>query len=222
MADLPGRSSFEQRMARILGRLLGAQMGRLLELMGDPPSLDNVPADFWDQSGRELQAAIAPMVRDVYLTQAAEVLSDTPLGVEWGTVNTAASEWAASASFDLIRGLNETSRRAVQQAVSRFFTDQQTIGDLREQLTGVFGPVRADMIASTEVTRAAVEGERALIRDLERQGVQFVPTWRTSEDERVCPLCGPRADQAIMDGQYPPIHPRCRCWVTHEPVMTDG
>jgi len=32
----------------------------------------------------------------------------------------------------------------------------------------------------------------------------------------VCPICGPKHNREIKDGQYPPAHPRCRCWVNHE------
>lgn len=37
--------------------------------------------------------------------------------------------------------------------------------------------------------------------------------WRTAEDERVCPECGPLDGHAwpVGDGPSPPLHDRCRC-----------
>jgi len=44
--------------------------------------------------------------------------------------------------------------------------------------------------------------------------------FRTSADERVCPICGPRAGTRTdvqnpnFDGYgIPPLHVRCRCWI---------
>ena len=76
------------------------------------------------------------------------------------------------------------------------------------------------MIARTEVTRAAVEGERALVKEtndiVSQHGIDpMVPIWQTRNDEIVCPICGPKHNKEIKDGEYPPAHPRCRCWVTH-------
>jgi len=38
-------------------------------------------------------------------------------------------------------------------------------------------------------------------------------TWRTSGDERVCPICGPLAgvEYRAGEGPTPPLHANCRC-----------
>jgi hypothetical protein len=40
--------------------------------------------------------------------------------------------------------------------------------------------------------------------------------FHTTDDERVCPECGP-LDNAIVNGawtsQHPPLHTNCRCWL---------
>lgn len=40
--------------------------------------------------------------------------------------------------------------------------------------------------------------------------------WHTARDERVCPTCGALEGQIFPAavGIRPPLHPRCRCWVT--------
>ena len=139
------------------------------------------------------------------------------LGVEWGLVNEAAANWARQYTFELVKDLVDTSRRTLQKLIPQYFEQQMTQGQLREMLTPLFGPVRAEMIATTEVTRAASEGEQGIAKELSLQGIDMVPIWLTNNDEivRRCPVCWPRHNKPIEDGQYPPGHPRCRCWVGH-------
>ena len=214
MAELPNRMDWEAALGKDLAKLLRRQMGTLLELLGDPPDLNNVPQSFWQEGGEELRVAVQRHFQAIYLASAEQILSAQPIGVEWGLINQNAVDWARRASFDLISGLTDTTRRTVQQSVGRFFEEQLTIGDLRQMLSQSFGPVRAELIAATETTRAAVEGERAFVREL---GVRMRPVHQTSQDERVCPICAPRQGQEIFsENEWPPLHPRCRCWVNHE------
>jgi hypothetical protein len=85
------------------------------------------------------------------------------------------------------------------------------------------------MIAITEVTRAAAEGERATVREIAKEGIKMVEVWQTKNDEIVCTICGPRHGKKVGDGwsrnDGPPAHPRCRCWINHEfekPVEEEG
>ena len=195
-------------------------MARLLEYLGDPPRFENVPPEFWDEAGRELLQALSPFGERVYLDSARRMLETVSIGVDWGLVNQAAFDWAETYTYDLVRGINDTSRQALQRAVSSYYRDQLTQGDLRNRLSSIFGPVRAEMIARTEVTRAAVEGERATVREIEKEGIRMVEVWQTRNDEIVCPICGPRHGKREGDGwtknDGPPAHPRCRCWTIHE------
>jgi SPP1 gp7 family putative phage head morphogenesis protein len=84
-------------------------------------------------------------------------------------------------------------------------------------LANTFGRSRAETIAVTEVTRAAAEGGRLYQQQLQQAGFTFDRIWRTSNDERVCPVCGPldgkpEAEWGGLDS--PPAHPNCRCSVT--------
>jgi hypothetical protein len=220
MADLTNRDELERKLARELGKLQRAQLMRLLEHLGDPPKIENVPAAFWDEVGRELAAVVRPLLQNIYLDQAQSLMGSQPIGVDWALVNERASTWARQYTFDLVRGINQTTRQALQAAVSGFFEEGLTIGDLEDRISGLFGPVRAEMIAVTEVTRAAVEGERSLAAELFNQGIQMIEVWQTSNDELVCPICAPKDGKAEGDGwsknDGPPAHPRCRCWTNHE------
>ena len=220
MPDIPNRDALEAQLARKLSKLQRAQMARLLELMGDPPNMANVPMSFWDDAGKELAQVVTPFSERVYLESAERMLESVPIGVDWSLVNQAASGWARQYAFDLVGGINDTTRQAVGQAVGNFFDQGWTMGDLTDRLGRIYSPIRAEMIARTEVTRAAVEGERATVREIEKEGIRMVEVWQTRNDELVCPICGPKHGKKIgtnwtrNDG--PPAHPRCRCWTNHE------
>jgi hypothetical protein len=143
------------------------------------------------------------------------------LGVEWGLVNQAAADWARQYTFTLVKELTETSRATLQKLIPSYFEQGWTQGQLRDQLSSTFGVTRAEMIARTEVTRAASEAEQATARLLEAQGIRMRPVWQTRNDEIVCPLCGPKHNKEIEDGMYPPAHPRCRCWYNNEIILED-
>jgi len=136
--------------------------------------------------------------------------------VDWGLRKQAAVDWARQYTFNLVRGINNTDRKYLQSAVSSYFEQGQTRQELEDRIGRIYSPNRASMIAVTEVTRAASEGERAIAKELESQGIRMIPIWQTNNDELVCPLCGPKHGQEIKDGIYPPLHVNCRCFTNHE------
>ena len=217
MPDVLDRDEKEALIAKVLGREFNRTR---IELMALIPELDrwlaDVAPEFWERHRAELTKSLAPILAGVFMAQAQTMLADFDfLGVEWGLVNEAASKWATSYTFDLVKNLTDTDRRTLQKLIPQFFENQWTQGQLREQLSPLFGSMRAEMIARTEVTRAASEGEQTLARQLEAQGIKMIPIWLTRMDEIVCPICGPRANKKIgveISDEYPPAHPRCRCW----------
>lgn len=218
MADILDRDDKEAALAKVLGREFNRMRLVIMELL---PALDkwmlNIAPEVWAEHKQKLLQFVAPLMAANFLMQAQKMMDDFPfLGVEWGLVNEAAADWARKYTFDMVTHLTDTSQRLLQKLIPRFFEEQWTQGRLREQLAPMFGAVRAEMIARTEVTRAASEGEQELARELAEQGINMQPIWNTRMDEIVCPICGPRANKEITDGEYPPAHPRCRCWVTHE------
>jgi hypothetical protein len=53
----------------------------------------------------------------------------------------------------------------------------------------------------------------AVVRGQEIAGGEVMTRWRTAEDERVCPECGPLDGQVWPEGEgpIPPLHNHCRC-----------
>jgi hypothetical protein len=220
------RSQLERELARALINPHNRLLRELRRLLGDgwrngTVSLASIPDEFWVTLERQYAGVLTGRLERLFLRAAeAQALAVGSAAV----VNLGAAEWATSYSFELVRGLRDTSQASLQRLISEFYSSApesaRTTGELSARLGKIFGAVRAEMIAVTEVTRASVEGERAQVRELAAQGVVLVATWQTANDELVCPVCGPRNGRREGDGwdSPPPAHPRCRCWLNHEVV----
>jgi hypothetical protein len=231
-ADIPNREKIERQLARKLGSVQRSWMMRLLEELGDPPRVENVSPTFWTKVGKELAALVAPFLEEIYLDQARDLMLSQPIGTDWALVNEGAVTFARDYTFELVKGVNRTTQQALGKAIAAYFEREQTIGDLQRSISHLFGPTRAEMIAVTEVTRAAAEGEYQIAKDLRSQGVDMIAFWVTNADEIVCPICRPLNDRQASGldvlgkpywihpesgNQYQhPAHPRCRCWPRHE------
>ena len=220
MPDVFDRDGKEAAIARVLGREFNrARMALLGLIPGLEEWMTDVAPEFWGDHRANLVSGVTPLMSGVYVSQAATMLDEFEvLGVDWGLVNESAVDWARRHTYDLVTGLTDTSRRTLQKLIPGYFENQWTQGQLRDYLTPTFGSMRAEMIARTEVTNAASEGEQETARLLAEQGIVMQPVWQTRNDEIVqeCPICWPRHNQPINDGEYPAAHPRCRCWVTYE------
>lgn len=167
----------------------------------------------------ELREALVPVLAGLY---AENMLFGGALDIEFElpaeTVNGRALLWAQMYSYDLVRGINETTAAALRDAFGIFnSTPGMTRAELEALLEPTFGPVRASMIAVTETTRTASEGVTAQQQYLRDAGFNLTRVWRTNADDLVCPICGPLNGKAEADWGAtppPPAHVNCRCAVT--------
>lgn len=222
------RDEIERKLARVVGRGLNAELEKLLGHLGDPPRLENVPPEYWENGWRQLQREVEPILLDAFVSQATELMLNIGIGVDVDEVNRHASEWARAHTFDMMKQLWSARHQAatdlfnhypgVGEIIAEGFEQALTIREIRDRLAMFYSPVRAEMIAVTETTRAVVEGERAYVDQLEREtGQRMIPIWMTANDERVCPICAPRNEKPILNSSdFPPAHPRCRCGVGWE------
>lgn len=224
MAELQDREELEDILRRKILRVMQAQADDIARKVGDPPSISGVSDSDWNQMADELQAAIQPPLESIFMASAEQTAGELPnrVRVDWQLANKPAAEWARQYSFQLVKGINDTSRDRLQTYVGNFFERRgTTIEDLRAQITTVFDDNRAALIATTEVTRAAVEGQKELVNLAEKQNpnVALIPIWETNLDEFVCPICRPLNGKRLtgeLEGTEPPAHPRCRCGVRYE------
>ena len=144
---------------------------------------------------------------------------DAGLAIDWELVNTAVADWARAMSFDLITGMTRTTANRLRAAIAQFIeSPDMSMSELANQLSGLFGAVRGEMIAVTEVTRAFAAGNQT---SWEKSNVVEGKQWNTVVDELVCPVCGPLNGKVVKLNEtfggfydYPPAHPRCRCWIS--------
>lgn len=131
--------------------------------------------------------------------------------VDYGLLNEAAHALAQQHAFDLVSGVTDTSRRALQRELTEWIASGEPLPALTDKLTAMFGPVRAEAIAVTEVTRVYHRSNVAAWREF---GVDAW-TFQTAVDEIVCPMCAPLHGQEFQlddEEHAPPIHTRCRCY----------
>jgi len=217
------RDQWETDLARSLSRLSQRQLNRLMESVGDPPDLNKITPEFWNEYSTAMRGELLPTLEKIFLGSAEDLLGTTSIGVDWALVNQEAARWARSYGYDLVRGITDNTRNALRDKTAAFFEQGLNLRQLRDSLESLFGPVRAEMLAATEVTRAAAQGEAATVREIEKSGIAMVPVWNTNNDAivRRCPICWPRHGKKQGDGwiDLPPAHPRCRCWCNYEFAM---
>ncbi len=172
---------------------------------------DLTPDDFiddwdWEDEEERLRSAIDADLRAAIrigilaaivfwlLSHEGDVAPDMP------TIETAAADWIERYHFDLVRDLNDTTRKQLQDALALYLrTPGMTLDQLRDLLLQGAGSIpdlqvrgrvlsaaeRIEMIVTTEINRAYNEG---LLLAMRRLGVQM----REPHTK-------------------PPLHPRCRC-----------
>lgn len=215
-----GKDAWETVLQAKIRRLLVAEQGRVLALMfpaeKDAPIRVDTDDSFWDDEIGAWFKALFGDVFEMMQDAATAMLMRMPVGVDWTLVAERAAEFAHDYTYELVKGIVKKTRDVVSEAIERFI---RTPGETRETMEAAlrpfFGDVRASRIAVTETTRAYAEGEKRVVEQAKAAGYNMRKRWNTNEDELVCPEC------AALDGkdpgeQDPPLHPNCRCWITHE------
>lgn len=131
------------------------------------------------------------------------------------------------------KSTSETTRNDVNEIIKKWNEEEGDIAQLRGMLSDYFGdPSRAELIARTEVSRAAGFAQETVYEEVGAVSKQ----WITAVDERVCQFCSEMDGKSIgisdsfwdkgeeMAGSEggtlkfgfdnvstPPLHPACRC-----------
>jgi len=224
MAQLEDMAGYEAAIARKLAKLLQAQLIDVMAELGNPPDYANIRPSVWERMEVEAGAVVLPEVEAVYLAAAEQTMNAQAIGVNWGLANEQAAAWADKHVGELIKNISDTTRSAVQKKVAAYYRDPSTLGDLKKSLQSIYGPIRAEMIAITEATRAAAEGQLEVVQQLRGQGVELEIIWQTANDDLTCPICEPlnQTKQGEEWTDAPPAHPRCRCWINGRFPTTGG
>jgi HK97 family phage portal protein len=215
----PDRAA-EQALQKQIERILSENGENWATWIENGENVDITP--MLDQMRSEMTTSLTKLAADQAIADAVGV------GVDFDTVaiNDAAFEWASRYSYELVKGIEDTTRQLLQKATSQFVA---TPGMTNAQLTALLEPAydstRAQMIAVTEITRAYAQGTAIYQNMLIGAGLLMRRVWHASADEVMCPICGElngEPEERWNDiggyGDGPPAHPNCRCWTTLERV----
>ena len=217
--EVQNRGAKEAKIGGRVAALFASTREAILALLGNPPSETNLPAAFWPEFADQFRSSVKPILLEIASDQLAEVAASVPIGGDVveiaGDVMLAVDEAAET----VLGQVTNTSQTGLAREIRRFFEQGMTFEELEQRLIPLFGPARAESIAITEVTNAAAIAEDIFFESLGAAADDFIPTWHTSEDERVCPICMPMNGLEAVDGYFvhpesgqmyrrPPAHPR--------------
>lgn len=188
---------------------------------------------FWDDELDSLAAIIVPAALTILFKGGMGGEKALPKGarilMDWDWFNQAAIDWLKRWQLGNLRDFNELTRRRAVQIIADWVRAGEPLPLLEAKLAPLFGEGRARRVAVTEVTRMYAEGNILAWRST---GVVGGKRWRTANDEKVCPICGPLDDTEVgldengfttapgeMGLSAPPAHPNCRCWL--QPVVSE-
>jgi hypothetical protein len=171
----------------------------------------------WGAFMAELRKAIQPELTALMTQQALRTSGGIGVGFDPAIINLDVARWARAYTYELVKGIVETTRSLVSEVIATFIeTPGMTQGDMELLLEPAFGAVRAEMIATTETTRAYSAATNETQKLVNESGLPMHRIWITEADELVCDICGPlhlktEDEWANRFPDGPPGHVNCRC-----------
>lgn len=184
--------------------------------------MNPLEAGFWTEQERELIDRLTPTITRAMMTGAVtggDLLVAAGIEVDWSLVDSGVKRAAKEFSENIAKQITKTNLTAFSNSFSTWLDSGEPLDSLTESLEVFYGPVRAEMIAVTETTRAFAEANRVAWRQHKVKQFRF----NTVVDDVVCPICEPE-DGKIYDientTKTPPLHVRCRCYTS--PIIDTG
>lgn len=200
MPEIANRDAVDVAATNRIHSLFQQHMRRVIGFGGPA----RVPDGEWQRQERELAALLLLLLDDVFQAGSSFAPTRAP-----GLLRAAGKDYAGRVAGGMA---------ADGTANTRIYLDDGG------SIEVAYGRERAKSLAVTEITRARVAGERAVLDELESRGATITAIWRTEQDAKVCPICRPldgedqfRWELDFPDG--PPAHPRCRCTLEYEVEM---
>ena len=228
--------------------------------------LDPRGSAFWDNERKELGRDYSDLIMRVLISGGTSGVNLLPnelrVLVDWDVFNQHALNWmdiflgdamttrppfTDNIAWSWAQGLTNTTRKHISTEIDQWVRAGEPLPELTKRLarSAAFTPQRARQTAVTEVTRIYASGN---MMAWDASGVVGAKRWRTANDERVCPICGPlhmtivdfegswdftpemlannpeleRALNSIKATSFtaPPAHVLCRCWLS--PVIIEA
>lgn len=226
MADLPRRYEIERDFENAIRNKSFEQRRQLLVLLGNPPSLTNVPPSYWADAERENEDLILPFLLMGFAASAElhqKLTGAEPRGM---SITQAGLSWATTQAQILARRLVDVFRnRLGDLSASQEVLTRNVVTDV---LSGDVLSSSAETAAVTATTQAITAGGEFGIQST--VGLSNADRWYTERDKKVCPRCAAldrversdwgRIAAAAVYG--PPLHPHCRCWIEYAIETNDA
>jgi HK97 family phage portal protein len=205
--------AYEERLRKLIAKILAGQLDSASAAIAAGEDVD------YAAMASEIKRAVLPSLTNAAIDEALAQAAMTGITFDIAIINDRALEWAMQYSYELIKDISATTQKLVSKGIAAFVeTPGMTVGELRSLLAPAFGDTRANMIATTEVTRAYTQGTQITQERLADAGIQMQRVWNTSNDEGVCDICEPLngKPESEWEGVELPGHVNCRCWDTLE------
>jgi|YNPMSStandDraft_1061717.scaffolds.fasta_scaffold00219_28 HK97 family phage portal protein len=216
------RAWAERKISAVAERHLEDEFKRLQEselIEALRQEKQTTPAGFWAQSEEQFYAMLLPVMIEIYkrlVKLAYDTLPAPPVAIDWDLYNSYAIDWAKQHTAQVVAQVSKTSMNGFLAEFERWVESGERLDALIKALEQYYSPVRAEMIAVTETTRAYANANLEYWSTLE-----YVKAfdWVTAVDELVCPICSAKssANPHPLTAERPPAHVRCRCAV--RPVL---
>lgn len=173
---------------------------------------------FWADLKSEFVNEVGDQPNEILLQGAAQA-EKLGLAIDFDLVNQQVLDFTGEFTNEWWGRMASSTRSAMRTAITDNISTGASLRDLERSLEPLFGRARARVISSTETTRMFAEGNRIAYASAGVEQVEF----QTVKDSRVDPLCEALQGQELDirdQTNFPPIHPRCRCWVA--PITGTG
>lgn len=156
-------------------------------------------SQFWQNEEALLYGAMSQPALDSFMMGVAGGVTALPEMLrpfaDYDHINRAALEYLETFRLVEVGRITDTTRRQVQTAIADWIKAGDPLPRLIEKLTPIFGPVRAETIAVTNVTQIFAAGNVAAW-----QSTGFISgkKWQTAVDDKVCLVCRPLHGQVVQ------------------------
>jgi hypothetical protein len=233
--ELRDRDALEEKFGARFGKIAARHGRELLSFLGNPPNLDNIPAEFWEKVEEEKQNEDALLLYLAMMLSARQhldlVFSEDPLHSRLASLDRQRQTMrhmdailepiARAKAADNAQRFVDRSKEMIGHAIEKNELETRPKKGLRELRNRVFGPSRVERDIVTSITNGrALGGEKAMALTV---GLHDRDLWLTVYgsgliDKRVCPTCEmlnrtARSYWSRFFPEGPAAHESCRCEV---------
>lgn len=196
---LPEMTPEEKKLYDVLVELAASLMDQTEE--GESVNVDNVIAEMIEILEDDARRGAEEGANGLALLAQEDVASEIIKTVSGGEVyvSDALRERIRIRAEQLANGYTDYTKQLIEETLAG--TESLTANEIQERLEEVMPRARAELIARNETLYAIrsgrLEEDEALA---EKYGLQVELVWRTSNDDKVCPVCKAMAGQTVKLG----------------------